>query len=126
MADIQRTTSSGTSPLAGPSSPERRQVVQFKAHQIVYYVLALLETLLAFRFFLYLFGASSVSGFVSFVYSVSDVFMAPFAGIFPTFVEGEAVFEWPVLVAMFVYALIAWGIVALIRIIVARRPSEQY
>ena len=50
--------------------------------------------------------------------------MAPFTAIFKTTVTEGAKLEWSILVAMAIYALIAWGIVALIRAINPRRASE--
>lgn len=86
----------------------------------VWYVAGFIEVLLAFRFVLKLFGANPGTGFVSFVYSVSGFFTAPFRGIFssPT-TQGDvttAVFEWSTLVAMAVYGVVAWGIVKLVNL----------
>jgi uncharacterized membrane protein len=83
----------------------------------IWLVLGIFEVLLAFRFFLKLLGANPNSGFTEFVYSVSGPLSAPFSGIFsaPT-TEGDittSVFETSTLVAMVVYALLAWGIIKL-------------
>lgn len=87
------------------------------ASNAVWYVLGLIEILLAFRFFLKLFGANSASGFVDFIYSVTGVLTAPFDNIFgvakATAGETKSVFEPSILVAALVYAVIAWGIVKL-------------
>jgi len=69
-------------------------------------------------------GANAQSAFVQFIYSVSAIFMAPFSAIFKTTVVEGAKLEWSILVAMAVYALIGWGIVALIRAINPRRASD--
>ncbi|MHB8125003.1 MAG: YggT family protein [Desulfitobacteriaceae bacterium] len=88
-----------------------------KVRRIIYYILGVLEVLFAFRFFLKLFGANPLSPFVSFIYSLTKVFLYPFVGIFKTAViETQAVFEPTTLIGMIVYALIAWGIVKLIEI----------
>jgi uncharacterized protein YggT (Ycf19 family) len=79
--------------------------------QIVWYILGLLEVLLAFRFVLKLFGANPSAGFSSFVYTASYPFATPFLNVFrSTKVEGS-IFEWTTLLAMLVYLLIGWGIV---------------
>ncbi|MDX9872766.1 MAG: YggT family protein [Clostridia bacterium] len=84
------------------------------AKRIVYYVLGILEVLLLFRFLFKLLGANPGSVFVNFVYALSNVFLAPFYGIFrSSFTQGletRAVFEPATLIAMAVYALIAYGI----------------
>ncbi|MEK7447785.1 MAG: YggT family protein [Patescibacteria group bacterium] len=87
---------------------------------LVYFIFGVLEILLAFRFILQLLGASLSSGFVSSIYDFSRIFILPFEGIFrkgtSEGIETTAVFEPATLVAIIVYALLAWGIVKLIRI----------
>jgi hypothetical protein len=83
----------------------------FRGTQVVWYVVGILEVLLAFRFSLKLLGANAGAGFTDFVYSVSYPFAAPFLNVFRiTRVEGS-IFEWTTILAMLVYWLIAWGIV---------------
>jgi hypothetical protein len=95
----------------------------FQAYYLVYYVLGVLEILLAFRFVFKLLGASSVSGFVSFIYSLSGPFVTPFSGIFSTAtttgVNATAVLEPATIIAMIVYAILGWGIGKLITISMA-------
>lgn len=79
--------------------------------QVVWYITGILEALLAFRFFLKLFGANPNAGFTDFIYSVTHVFAAPFLNVFKiTRVEGS-IFEWTTLLAMLVYWLIAFAII---------------
>ena len=94
------------------------------AGRVVYYVFGVIEVLLALRFVLRLLGANPKSGFVEFIYAVSGFFMLPFDAVFKTQRVAGATFEWSVLVAMAAYALIAWGIVALIGAVSPRRSSE--
>lgn len=93
----------------------------FTIRKIVYYILGILETILAFRLVFKLLGANPGSGFVSFIYDISGGFLAPFSGIFKSAVtnglETKAVLEPSTIIAMIVYALIAYGIVKLIIII---------
>ncbi len=90
------------------------------AEYVVYYIFGALEILLAFRLVLKLAGASTLSGFVRFIYSITGIFTVPFQGIFhPAVTQGietTAVLEPSTLVAIVVYAILAWGIVQLIRI----------
>ena len=66
-------------------------------------------------------GANAQAGFVQLVYSVSDVFMAPFNAIFATQHVAGARLEWSALIAILVYYLIAWGLDSLIRALTLRR-----
>lgn len=85
----------------------------FRGTQVVWYILGILEVILAFRFVLKLLAANPGAGFTDFVYSISRPFAAPFLNVFKiTRVEGS-VFEWTTLLAMLVYWLIAWGIIKL-------------
>lgn len=87
------------------------------AERVIYYIMGVLLTLLAFRFILSLLGANRGNGFADFIYSVSYPFVAPFFGLFGYEVEyGVSRFEIETLVAMLVYAVVAYGIVKLIRI----------
>src|SRR5665213_3635113 len=90
----------------------------FQAYYVVYYVLGVLEILLAFRLVFKLLGANSVSGFVSFIYSLSSPFVTPFSGIFSTAttsgVNATAILEPATIIAMIVYAIVGWGIAKLI------------
>jgi hypothetical protein len=87
---------------------------------VIYYILGALEIFLAFRLVLKLMGASITSGFVSFIYALTGVFILPFEGIFRRGVaqgiETVSVFEPSTFVALIVYAVVAWGIVRLVRI----------
>jgi len=88
---------------------------------IIYFIFGLLNILLAFRFILKLTGASVSSSFVNFIYDSSRIFVLPFEGIFSRgsaeVMEATSIFEPATLVAIAVYALIAWGIVKLTRIV---------
>jgi hypothetical protein len=88
------------------------------------FVFGVIEVLIAIRFVLMLLGANAEAGFAKLIYGVSGVFMAPFSALFNTQEAGGAVFEWSALVAIAVYALVAWGLVALIRAVSPREHAE--
>lgn len=92
------------------------QVIQY----LVYFFFTVLLILLAFRLVLMLTGANPASGFVTMVYGITGVFILPFEGIFSRAtsqgLETRAVFEPATLVAMVVYAVLAWGIGKLLQI----------
>ena len=88
---------------------------------LVYFFFGLLEILLAFRLVLKLTGASILSAFVGLIYGLTGIFILPFEGIFhrgyAQGVETTSVLEPSTLVAIIVYAVLAWGIVKLLRIL---------
>lgn len=87
---------------------------------IVWYILGFVEVLLGLRLVLKLFGANPESSFVDFIYSTTGVLIAPFESIFgvtsTTAGQTRSIFEPSVVVALLVYALIAWGVVKLVTI----------
>ncbi len=85
----------------------------YRGTQIVWYVLGLVEVLLALRFVLKLFGANSGAGFTHFVYDVTYAFAAPFLNVFSISQVSGNIFEWTTLLAMLVYWMIAIGIIKL-------------
>jgi uncharacterized protein YggT (Ycf19 family) len=90
---------------------------------IVWFVLGIVEALLIIRVVLKALGANPAAGFSQLVYSVSAPLVLPFQGIFPTPVTSRSVLELSALVAIVVYALIAWGIVRLIAILDPRQDQ---
>ena len=85
----------------------------YKGTQIVWYILGLIEVLLAFRFVLKLLGANPEAGFSSFVYGVTYVLATPFLNVFRVSQVAGSVFEWTTVLAMFVYWVLAIGIIKL-------------
>lgn len=86
----------------------------YRGTQIVWYIVGLIEVILAFRFFLKLFGANPAADFSSFIYTISYPFVAPFISVFnQTQVKGS-IFEWTTILAMLVFGLVGWGIVKIL------------
>ncbi len=92
------------------------------AQRIIWFVLGVINILLLTRFVLLLLGANHAAGFVDFIYSVTDVLVSPFVGIFGTPTYGVSVFDVSSLLAIVVYSLIAYGITKLITL---GRPREE-
>ena len=78
--------------------------------QVVWLVAGILLLLLAFRFVLSLLGANTTNSFANFIYSTSHPFVSPFFGLFHynNIQYGVSRFEIYTLVAMAVYAAVAW------------------
>ena len=101
---IVRESTQETNTKAGP---------KITVANIIWYMYGFVAIVLAFRFILKLFGANPSNSFVTLVYDVSSVLSAPFGSIFGVVKtssgSASSVFEPSVLVAIAVYALIAWG-----------------
>ena len=101
--------------------PEReRQIFTFKATQLVWLFLGILEALLALRFGLKLIAANPDSPIAVFIYGLTSLFLFPFAGLTATPAAGGMVLEISTVIAMVVYALIGWAIERIIWVIFYR------
>jgi len=91
--------------------PGREQrVFTFKFTQLVWLLLGILEALLALRILLKLIAANPNSPIASLIYSFTDLFLVPFAGLTPTPSAGGMVLEISTIFAMIIYALVGWAI----------------
>jgi len=107
------TTTHQTETSSGDPYAKRRDLPR-KVQNSIYLLFWILWGLLGIRFLLGLFGANPSAGFAQFIYGITGPFIAPFAGLFgqPRF-EGS-VLEFNSLIAMLVYALIAWVLVKIV------------
>ena len=101
-------------------SPIRRR---FRSSQAVWYILGAIEILLFVRFFLKFIGANESAGFTRFIYIISYPFAGAFVNVVKPSVVDKSVFEWSLLLAMVIYALIAWGVVKLL--VLSKPISDQ-
>lgn len=101
-------------------SPNARPL--YRGTQVVYYILGVLEALLAIRFVLRLLAANPGAGFTNFIYSITYPFVAPFQAVFSTSRIAGSAFEWTTLLAMLVYWLLA---IAIIRLFVMSKPVSR-
>jgi cation transport ATPase len=87
------------------------------ATRVVWYLAGILLVLLGFRFVLSLLGANTTNSFADMIYSASLPFVAPFFSLFSYQQSyGVSHLEIYTLVAMAVYALVAWGIEKLVNL----------
>ena len=89
----------------------------------IYLVFGILGGLLTIRFFLALLGANPAAGFTQFIYGITKPFLAPFVGLFGTARFEGSVFEVNPLVAILVYALIAWVLVKAVGLVIGDSRS---
>ena len=118
MAEVVRQT---TTTQSTGSTPSNRSSAPNTLAYLIYFLFGILEILLVFRLVFKLAGANPSSTFASMVYSISKPFILPFEGIFrrgyTQGVETTSILEPSALVAIVVYAIIAWGFVKLIAIL---------
>ncbi len=93
-------------------------------NRIIWAILVLLEVLLGLRFVLKLIAANADSGFAVLIYGITRPFIAPFALLVGTPTSGGITLEVTTLIAMGIYALLFWGVVTVIRIVMDR-PSAR-
>jgi YGGT family len=116
-------------PAFAPAPVERASVTEngrynFRAAAVVGFIVGVVDIFIAARFLGKLFGASSQSAFINFIYQVSAPVVAPFTGIFGNSGSSTNTFETASLVAIVVYAVIGWGLVVLIRIVTAPHGTK--
>jgi hypothetical protein len=119
--EIKMTNNTNSEVTTTQKEPEReRRIFTFKATQLVWLVLGILEGLLALRFVLKLIAANPNSPITVFIYGLTSIFLLPFTGLTVTPSAGGMVLEIPTLIAMLVYGLIAWAIERIIWVIFYR------
>jgi uncharacterized protein YggT (Ycf19 family) len=115
-------------PAGAPISDSAAVVKSFnpgrRAMELTYLVFGIIEGLLLIRLVLKLLGANPHAGFSTFIYGLTDVFMAPFRNLLPTVGSSSgAVLETSVLIAVIVYSLVAWALARLIVILFFRNVT---
>lgn len=87
---------------------------------------SVLEVVLALRLLFRLFGANTQNSFITLLYGLSHIFVSPFHGIFNDQALGShSVLEVSTLIAILLYALIGWGLVALAETILRPRLASS-
>ena len=102
-----------------------QRVFSFKLIELIWLFFGAVEGMIGLRILLKLVAADPNNAFATFIYSVSDVFLRPFRGLTATPSAGGYVLELPAFVALLVYALLAWGIVRLVWILLYRPPDTR-
>jgi hypothetical protein len=102
-----------------------RAAYSVRTEQAVWLITGVIVVLLSIRFIFKMLAASAQSGFVRLIYDMTQGLIAPFHGIFNTASSGNFVIEPETVVAAVVYALIGWGLVALVRILTRHNPSSR-
>ena len=87
-----------------------QRVATFRATQIIWLLLGILEAVLALRFVFKLIAVNAANSFAAFLYNITNLFVAPFASLVGAPQGYGMVLEISTLIAMAVYLLIAWGL----------------
>ena len=132
----ETTTAPTATPVEAPASPvgattvSRTSVTSIhdadytgRVVPVIWWIVGFVDIVLLIRFLLKLLGGSTVSGFVRFMYDITQFMVAPFHGIFNTAVQGRSILEPESLVAIAIYSLLGWGIVSLIRLMARPRGA---
>lgn len=109
------------------NGPSGRTVFVSRFSKFMWLLAGVIVVLLSLRFVLLALAANATAGFAQLVYNVTDVFMLPFANLVAStsLGEGAGILEWSALIAIVVYLLAAWAIIALFRIIFAETRRSR-
>lgn len=97
-----------------------QRIFTFQATQLIWLFFGVLEALIALRVMLKLIAANPESTFAAMVYSFTNLFLFPFAGLTGTPAAGGMVLEVSSIIAMLVYALLAWALAKIVWVIFYR------
>lgn len=106
-----------------PSAPGRVLVARISG--LIWLLFGILEALIVVRVVLKLIAANPASGFARLLYGLTDVFLLPFSGLINSPAIGNGVFEISSIIALLVYAFLAWVIVRLFRLIFTPARTRQ-
>jgi len=91
-----------------------------RAVQLVYFGVSVISALLLLRFTLLALGVNQTNAFAKFLLALSYPFAAPFLTLFGSNPEvGNSILQFPLLVAVVVYALFGWFLTKLLRLMFA-------
>jgi hypothetical protein len=97
-----------------------QRVFTFKATQVIWLLLGLLEVGLALRFVFKLIGVNAANPFATLLYNVTNLFVAPFASLTGAPAAAGMVLEVSTLIAMIVYLLIGWALERIVYVLFYR------
>lgn len=102
---------------------QQRAYLRYWFDTVIYGILSALEIILLLRFVFKLLGANTGNGFIQVLYGFTNPLVWPFHDIFTNPATGsQSVFEFSTLIAMLIYALLAWAVVSLINFILRPKP----
>ncbi|MGZ3675903.1 MAG: YggT family protein [Ktedonobacterales bacterium] len=111
-------------PVPAPIPPTQPWYIQ-RAPGIIRLTLTVIEILIAIRIVLKLLAANPAAEFTSIIYALTDIFIAPFQGVFPNPRGDGNVLELSALLAIPIYALLARLCVSIANIVRGRYPTPR-
>lgn len=88
---------------------QEQRLATFKATQLIWLLLGVLEAFIALRILFKLIGVNPNNLFASLLYAVTELFVAPFASLISPFQMGNNVLEISSIIAMIIYLLAGWA-----------------
>jgi hypothetical protein len=101
-------------------SGQEQRVATFKATQVIWLLLGLLEAVIALRVVFKLIAVNAANPFATLLYSVTGFFVAPFASLTKAPTAGGMVLEISSIIAMIVYLLIAYALEKIVYVVFYR------
>lgn len=104
---------------------ERQQSIN-RVSQFIWLIFGVIIILIAIRVVLRLIVANPANTFADVIYNITNIFLGPFFGLTgtPTTTNGMAL-EVSSLIAIAVYALVAWLVVTLVRILFSKSAARR-
>jgi len=102
---------------------QEQRLYTFKAMQLIWLGLGVLEVLLGLRIIFKIIAVNPDNTLASLLYSFTSLFLLPFSGLTGTPSSGGMVLEISSLIAMIVYALLAWAAAKLVEVVFYRPRS---
>lgn len=99
---------------------QEQRVATFKATQMIWLLLGLLEAAIALRVMFKLIGVNAANPFAALLYNVTDLFVAPFESLTGAPAAGGMVLEISSIIAMIIYLLIGWAMERIVYVLFYR------
>lgn len=106
-----------------PAAIRHYQLV--RASEIIWLITWVIEGLIGLRVVLKLIAANPNAPFAEFIYNATSLFLFPFFGLTGTPAANGSILEVPSLIAMIVYALLAWALVRALWIVFEDNPRRR-
>ena len=101
-------------------SGQMQRFATFKAIQMIWLLLGILEAIIGLRVVFRLIGVNAANPFAALLYNVTGLFVAPFASLTGAPSAGSMVLEISSLIAMIVYLLLGWGLYKIVLVVFYR------
>jgi YggT family protein len=93
------------------------RLITYRVTQLIYWIFGLIEGLILIRFALKALGANPSAGFADFIYRLTAPLVMPFVGLFGNPSAQGSILELQSIMALIVYALLAWLLARLVWIL---------